>query len=69
MVKGEIELWRAVIRQAMSDIVSKESIYYRRAARRWFRMPPPFFFVVCDLADVEADKVRKRALELMKKQK
>jgi len=69
MINGEIELWRTVIRKAMSDIVSKESLHHRRAARRWFRNPPPFFFVVCDLADVDPSKVRKRALELMKKQK
>ena len=69
MMMEERELWRAVISQAMSDIVNKESFYYRRAARSWFRNPPPFFFVVCDLADVDADKVRKRAFELMEKQK
>ena len=67
--QGEVELWRTVIRQALSDIVSKENLYYRRTARRWFRTPPPFFFVVCDLADVDAEKVRKRAFELMKKKK
>jgi len=68
--EAEIELWRTVIRQALQDVVSKGLNFRdRRASRRWFRMQPLDFLTVCDLANLDADKVRKRALKLMKKQK
>ena len=67
MINGEKELWRAVVLQALRDIShNRISPKKRREARRWFCTSPPFFFVVCDMADLDADTIRKKALKLMK---
>ena len=70
MIDGEKELWRAIILQAMRDISDRTiSARERRKARNWFCTPPPFFFVVCDMADVDPCKVIKKALEIIEMKK
>ena len=70
MIDGEKELWRAIVLQALRDISDRTiSAKERRKARKWFCTPSPYFFVVCDFADVNPDKIRKMALEKIKKSK
>ena len=70
MIIEEKELWRAVVSQAMRDAVDRSlPSRERRAARRWFCMQLLDFLTVCDLADVDPDAVRKKALKLMKTKK
>lgn len=49
---AELELWRAVIMQAMYDLFSGTNLQ-RRAAFRWFFEKNQDFKNVCDLAGVD----------------
>jgi hypothetical protein len=61
---GEIKMWRAVIRQAMTDALDKARTKHQRAqAFHWFYGGNPDFQTVCDLARVSPNAVRKGFLE------
>lgn len=70
MVIEEKELWRAVMSQALLDISDRSlRARDRREARRWFSMQSLDFLTVCDLADMDPNSIRKKALKMMKTKK
>jgi hypothetical protein len=67
-----VELWRAVIRQAITDATSPLS--QRKGvrldqirAREWFTKPNRDFEETCQLADMDPDHVRNRVIPLIAK--
>jgi hypothetical protein len=61
---GEEKLWLAVIERAMSDITDKQlSIYERMEVFDWIYDGGLDFELVCDLANVSPNAVRKKLLE------
>jgi hypothetical protein len=68
MCTGEIKLWRAVINMAISDALNKRlNAWDRRAALHWLWRDNVDFFVVCDLAGVEPEAIRRGFLQGMKR--
>lgn len=63
------ELWRAVIRQALSDAVSTaqdgRADLERHEARKWLTKPSRDFDEVCELAGEEPDRVRAIAVSII----
>ena len=67
---NEQALWRAVINRALDDArgncggdTIKNRDRFRDEARSWFQTAGRDFRRVCDLADLNADWVRTRALQ------
>ena len=70
MLSEEKELWRAVLLQAMRDMSDTSlSARERRKARKWFYTQSLDFLTVCDFADVNPDKIRKKVLATMQAKK
>jgi hypothetical protein len=69
-----VHLWLAVIHQALVDAttplapsatkLTSERLNQKRA-REWFTKPNRYFYLYCDLADLEADRVRAHAIPLI----
>ena len=61
-----LNLWRAVISQAIIDAVSnsrkKKNILYKKRAITWIDAADNNFRDVCDLANLDYDEVRKRII-------
>lgn len=58
--KGELRMWRAVLQQAIDDLVHG-SFDEQRRAFSWLFMPDKDFSAICDYADVSPDYVRRKA--------
>lgn len=60
---GELVLWRKVITKALLDLCSiattPAATVHRAAAERWFLESQNYFVVVCELAEADAEKLRK----------
>jgi hypothetical protein len=58
---GEEKMWRAVLEQAFKDVTDRRLPRQDRIeALRWLRNEGLDFQIVCDLADVPPDAVRKK---------
>lgn len=70
-VQGEIGLWRAVITQALMDAGNnskkKEMRHARALAVAWLLSNGDDFFTVCSLAQMDAQYVRSKAREAIKR--
>jgi hypothetical protein len=65
MYEGEKKLWRAVINSAISDAMNKRlDARDRRAALNWICQDNIDFFIVCDLAEVHPEAIRRGFLKL-----
>lgn len=60
---GELVLWRKVVKQAIFDFCSAgktaPAIFNQAAAERWLLEGGKSFFLVCDLADIPAEILRR----------
>ncbi len=67
--RSETALWVAVITQAMMDALNRsrhpEHLYHKRAAIEWLTGNSQDFFLVCQLADMNPDCVRRKAKRAM----
>ena len=63
--KAESAMWVAVITQAMMDALSKsrksEALYYKQEATTWLTENSPSFVMVCQLAGLHPDDIRRKA--------
>lgn len=63
--RGETSLWVAVITQAMMDALSRsrhpEQQHHKQAALNWLTGNSKDFFLVCSLAGMDPDYVRRKA--------
>jgi hypothetical protein len=60
MYEAEKKMWRAVIDRALSDAVMKGiNMRDKKRACRWLFNDDPDFEIVCGLADIEPDVVRR----------
>ena len=70
---GEEALWRAVITQAFmdakSDSTKREMNYTRAHAISWLSGYSEDFNLVCDLADMNSDEVRRKSKQVLSKNK
>ena len=61
-VHNEIELWRAVLDQALQDVsyigLDKEFIKYKKETEEWLINDHEDFNAVCDYAYLDSDKTR-----------
>jgi hypothetical protein len=68
-VRGECGLWMAVVTQAMMDALSRsthpEQRYHKQTAIQWLTGNSKDFYLVCSLAGVDPDYVRRRAKKAM----
>jgi hypothetical protein len=63
--EGERKLWREVINMAISDVMNKRlNARDRREAINWFCRDNIDFFIVCDLAGIEATAIKRGFLKL-----
>lgn len=65
MRNGEVELWRAVILQAIKDANGGNGIglLERNAAKNWFSRGGLDFELVCELAEIDSNAIRESFLE------
>jgi len=68
-VEREIRLWRAVIDQALLDFLSdspvSENISNKERAKIWLRGKTDDFLIVCDYAQLNAEKARDLIFEIV----
>jgi hypothetical protein len=70
MYEGEKKLWQEVIIMAISDTMNKRlGIKNRKAALNWLCKDNIGFSIVCDLAGVHPEAVRRGFRKLKKKLK
>jgi hypothetical protein len=68
MIRGELALWRAAIIQALNDATNKGlSREERMEARAWFRKKSLDFELVCHLAGLDSEAVRRQFLRRKKR--
>jgi len=64
-VAGERAMWIAVITQALMDALGKsktpESLYFKEEARHWLTGNSANFIMVCEMAGMHPDDIRRRA--------
>lgn len=69
--RGEVALWKAVITQmlldALSEAKSSEAIYHKSEAIKWLRGNSADFIMVCALACLDADYVKRKAKQALNK--
>ena len=64
---AEQKLWVAVLDEALKDALSGETPSKKETARRWFREGGHHFQLVCDLANFDANFVRRKILSIIDK--
>ena len=68
-VQCEIELWRAVLDQALQDISymghDKEFLGYKKEAEEWLLYEEDDFNTVCDFAFLEPEKTKEEFYYIM----
>ena len=62
---GERKLWVAVLTSALTDALSIGNSSRMVTARRWFRVGDKNFEMVCELANMDANYVRRRVLSAL----
>jgi hypothetical protein len=68
MCNEEKKLWTEVIRMAISDAMNKQlNVWERRNAINWLCRDNIDFFIVCDLAGLEPEAIKKGFLKLINK--
>jgi len=64
-VAGERAMWIAVITQALMDALSKsktpEALYFKEEAQHWLTGNSANFIMVCEMAGMHPDDIRRRA--------
>lgn len=65
-IERNITLGRAIIHQAMDDVISKNPTMWmeQEQAYNWFFRPNKDFDIICDMADLEPSQVRQRVREI-----
>lgn len=62
-------LWRSVIKQALTDLKRPDFRVEYEEAKAWLLKPNADFANVCELADVEAERVRMTARKILRSKK
>jgi hypothetical protein len=68
-IGGEVALWRAVIIQSLADLklptTNKKYRSWLRQAIKWFNDADSDFYMVCELANIQAHSVLQQAHHLI----
>ena len=62
---AEQKLWVAVLATALTDALSIGNLTRMKTTRRWFRVGGENFKMVCELANFDADFVRRNVLSAL----